>query len=173
MASVRVREVVPGAERYCASRVHDDEELPWAAVSITVENPDSGRMVGIDACDSCWAEAVARGLHLAQFDTQGQTLVLYHRTSNEAATTIARTRRFLSKEEGALPDGVYFSNRETGSYSVDYGEAVVRVEVPEVWAQLDDEFDDGEKHYRVHARDIDPAWITGVMRPLKQGETEA
>jgi hypothetical protein len=163
-----VREVVPGAERYCASRVHDDEELPWAAVSITVENPDSGRMVGIDACAPCWAEAVVRGLHVAQFNTEGKTLVLYHRTSNEAATSIAQTRRFRSREQ----DEVCFSNRESGQVS-GYGEATVRVEVPEVWARLDDEFPDGEKHYRVDARDIEPEWITGVMRPLKQGKTEA
>lgn len=159
---VRVRVSGLGGGKECESSVHDgDDERAKSDFSIGVTDPDSGKLVWIEACVPCWAEAVVTGLRAGGFSTIGKTLVLYHRTSRSAAETIGKQGRFLSRER----DEVCFSNRESGRYSVDYGEATVRVEVPEVWTTLDDEFEDGEQHYRVNARDIKPAWITGVMLP--------
>jgi hypothetical protein len=84
---------------------------------------------------------------------------LFHRTTLEAAETIGETRRFISKEH----DGsVYFSNREHGQYGVGYGRGCVRVVMPADFYQLelDDEFEDGEMHYRIGADQIEPDWIT-------------
>lgn len=77
-------------------------------------------------------------------------LALYHRTTTEAARAILATGRFESKEQGY----VFFSNRASSDYADGYGTAVVRVVVREDAAELDDEFQDGEEHYRVHSRNI-------------------
>ena len=70
---------------------------------------------------------------------------LYHRTSPEKATEIHTTGRWTSLEN---TQEAYFSNRRDGQ-AVGYGTAVVHVRVPEAWAELDDEFPDGEQHFRV------------------------
>ncbi len=72
-------------------------------------------------------------------------LDLYHRTTPEAAGAILATRRMTSAESTAE---AYFSNRESGHVD-GYGVAVVHIRVPEAMAELDDEFPDGEQHYRV------------------------
>ena len=77
---------------------------------------------------------------------------LYHRTSPEMAAEIRRTGRWLSKEN---TQEVYFSNRRDGQ-AEGYGTAVVHVRVPESLAELEDEFPDGEQHFRV---------LIGLLRP--------
>lgn len=87
-------------------------------------------------------------------------LDLYHRTSPEAADEIQRTRRMTSKEH----DGsVYFSTHQHGQ-GEGYGTAVVHVRVPEHLAELDDEFPDGEQHYRVNQRHLAPHHFVGARR---------
>lgn len=82
---------------------------------------------------------------------------LFHRTTPEQAEAIAQTGRFDSKEH----DGsVYFSDRERGEYSVDYGKGCVRVVMPATLVKPDDEFDDGERHFRARANQIRADWIT-------------
>lgn len=82
---------------------------------------------------------------------------LFHRTTAEAAETIGRERRFESKENYGY---VYFSNRAQGEYAVDYGPGCVRVVMPASLVKLDDEFADGERHFRVRANQIRADWIS-------------
>lgn len=86
-------------------------------------------------------------------------MILYHRTSDEAALQIMRTGKFTSKESGAP---VYFSSRKSG-YATDYGEVVVEVQVPDDLPVLEDEFDDGEQHFVVYADDLRREHIVGVV----------
>ena len=150
-------EAVNPAEFRCGSRSHKDTEVP-AAVRVTAPVPGKRELVSLTACHPCWAWAVVEGLGLDQFDTNPAMLTLYHRTTKVAAEAIVKTGRFNSREQGR----VYFSNRKAGDYVVDYGEAAVCIVVPQVLAQIDDQFDDGERHYWVSARNIKPEWITGV-----------
>lgn len=70
---------------------------------------------------------------------------LYHRTTTEAKAEILRTRRWVSQENNGM---VYFSNRIDGQ-AAGYGEAVIHIRIDQRYVELDDEFPDGEKHYRV------------------------
>jgi hypothetical protein len=82
-------------------------------------------------------------------------LTLFHRTTQEAAAAILRTGRFESKEN---TQDAYFSTRESGQ-SDGYGDAIVCVVVSVEVAELDDEFPDGEQHYRVSVADLSRANI--------------
>lgn len=83
-------------------------------------------------------------------------IVVYHRTTTEAATAIRETGNWLCKEN---PNYVYVSNLRQGE-AIGYGDAIVTlVGVPEHLLELDDEFPDGEIHYRIKADDIKPEWI--------------
>ncbi len=82
---------------------------------------------------------------------------LYHRTTPEAAREIAETRRFVSKEGNE----VCFSNRRNG-YASGYGTSVVVVDMPRGTYMLDDEFQTGEKHYRVLIGDLTSERIVSV-----------
>lgn len=83
-------------------------------------------------------------------------VTLYHRTSEERAGQIRAERAFTSRER---PGFVYFSDRPDGAYAAGYGSAVVAVTVPAGMALPEDEFDDGERHFRVEASKIRPEWV--------------
>jgi len=85
---------------------------------------------------------------------------LFHRTTAETAAFIGRVRRFQSKEGDKDSGPVYFSNRDQGAYAAGYGEGCVRVIMPVDNVELDDEFETGERHYRVPANKIRGEWIT-------------
>lgn len=85
---------------------------------------------------------------------------LFHRTTAEAAETIGRVRRFQSKEGNKDTGPIYFSNRDEGYYAAGYGEGCVRVVMPIHAVKLDDEFETGERHYRVPANKIRADWIS-------------
>lgn len=70
---------------------------------------------------------------------------LYHRTSPECAARIRATGVWESRENTRE---AYFSTRPDGMAD-GYGDAIVHVRVPAAWCQLDDEYPDGEQHYRV------------------------
>lgn len=70
---------------------------------------------------------------------------LYHFTSPEAAWAIVSTGKWISAENTGF---VYASTHRHGQ-ATGYGDAAVRIMVPKACAVLDDEFPDGEKHYRV------------------------
>lgn len=72
-------------------------------------------------------------------------LELYHFTSPEAAWAIVSTRKWVSAENTGF---VYASTHRHGQ-ATGYGDAAVYIMVPSNCAELDDEFPDGEKHYRV------------------------
>ena len=74
-------------------------------------------------------------------------LDLYHRTTPEAAARVYSERRMISRENTAE---TYWSNRRDGQAS-GYGQAVIHIRIPEELAELEDEFPDGEQHYRVPA----------------------
>jgi GNAT superfamily N-acetyltransferase len=90
---------------------------------------------------------------------------LYHRTSPEAAAAIMRTKRMTSKENG----DVFFSTHRDSENSEGYGSAVVHVRVPEHIAELDDEFPDGEQHYRLNNRHLKPHHFVSVRRVTASG----
>lgn len=75
----------------------------------------------------------------------GHRLDLYHRTSEDAARRILATGRFVTREN--TPEA-YVSTRIDG-HGVGYGVAVVHIRVDEDDAQLEDEFPDDERHYRI------------------------
>lgn len=78
---------------------------------------------------------------------------LYHRTSKEAADKIYKTKRFTSKINTSFGTEIYFSNKPSGAIS-GYGLSLVAVDIPEKYIHIDDEFPDGEKHYRVSSADL-------------------
>lgn len=81
-----------------------------------------------------------------------ELLDLYHRTSADAAEIIKRERRMRSLENTGE---AFFSNCLEGQ-ATGYGSGVVHVRVPEDLAELDDEFPDGELHYRVRVSRLRP-----------------
>ena len=83
-------------------------------------------------------------------------MVLFHRTTPEAARQIHAGGAWVSRENTAE---VYFSDRLNGE-AVGYGPAVVMVAIPQHLAELEDEFPDGEHHYRVRAADLRPEHVT-------------
>jgi hypothetical protein len=85
---------------------------------------------------------------------------LFHRTTAQMAEFIGRVRRFQSKEGDKDTGPVYFSNRDQGYYASGYGEGCVRVVMPTDAVELDDEFETGERHYRVAADKIRGEWIS-------------
>lgn len=76
---------------------------------------------------------------------------LYHRTSKEAAEAITATGTMITKEN--TPE-VYFSTVAEGGHGEGYGEAVIWIRVPEDAVEIDDEFPDGEQHYRVPIKEV-------------------
>lgn len=72
-------------------------------------------------------------------------VTLYHRTTKEAAQAILTAGRMTSKENTGE---AYFSTRFDG-HATGYGDTVIEVRVPQIMIELDDEFPDGEQHYRV------------------------
>jgi hypothetical protein len=82
-----------------------------------------------------------------------EPLDLYHRTTPEAASAIYHDKAMHAKD----PDGsTYWSTSRGDENTSGYGSAVVHIRVPEHFAELDDEFSDGEQHYRVNKRDLAP-----------------
>ena len=79
-------------------------------------------------------------------------LDLYHRTTPEAAAQILATGRMDSRENTRE---AYFSTRREG-HAEGYGEGVVHLRIPRYLAELEDEFPDGEQHYRVMVADLRP-----------------
>jgi 8-oxo-dGTP pyrophosphatase MutT (NUDIX family) len=78
---------------------------------------------------------------------------LYHRTTPEAAEAIYRDGHMHSKENTAE---TFWSTHPGDEHTSGYGSGVVHVRVPEHIAELDDEFPDGEQHYRVHKDSLAP-----------------
>lgn len=78
---------------------------------------------------------------------------LYHRTSKRAADKIYDTGKFTSNIDTSFGTEIYFSNKPSGAIS-GYGPSLVAVDIPEKYTHIDDEFPDGEKHYRVSAADL-------------------
>ncbi|WP_301851093.1 hypothetical protein [Rhodococcus pyridinivorans] len=77
-------------------------------------------------------------------------MLLYHRTSKLAADEIIANRSWRSREN---TQEVYFSSIPDGQ-TEGYGAVVVCVDVPESVAELEDEFPDGEQHFRVAVSDL-------------------
>lgn len=84
-------------------------------------------------------------------------MILYHRTTVEAARAIRDTGAWLSREKDSP---VYFSNRPDGQ-AEGYGDTVLAVDVPDNLPTIDDEFPDGEEHYTIPAGAIRPEYILG------------
>ena len=80
-------------------------------------------------------------------------LDLYHRTTEEAARAIIETGDIQTLEN----TGEMFGSTHIDGQAVGYGPAVVHIRVDEEHAQLDDEFPDGELHFR-----IDPRYVRVV-----------
>lgn len=70
---------------------------------------------------------------------------LYHRTSAAAAAALVAGQPWRSREN---TQEVYFSSIPNG-HTDGYGDTVVSVDVPAAHAELEDEFPDGEQHFRV------------------------
>lgn len=79
---------------------------------------------------------------------------VYHRTTAEAKAAI-EAAGCMTGADGY----VYVTNRCRGDASVDYGPAVVVLDIPKRLLELDDEFPDGEAHYRLPAREVRAAHI--------------
>lgn len=82
-------------------------------------------------------------------DDWGNLISLYHFTTPEAARAIADTGKWVSAENTGE---VYASTRKDGQ-ATGYGTAYVHVIMPKACATLDDEFPDGEQHYRFNPAD--------------------
>lgn len=97
------------------------------------------------------------------------TVVLYHRTTPEAAAAVYASGCMVSRENTRE---AYFSTRRDG-HAEGYGEGVVAVAVHRVHAELDDEFPDGERHYRVLAALINYACLVCPWCGSREGYREA
>src|SRR5690606_8094644 len=74
-------------------------------------------------------------------------MIVYHRTSPKAAKTIRESGRFVTRENTGE---IYVSDTLNGE-ARGYGDDVVTLTIPDHWAELDDEFPTGERHYRIAA----------------------
>jgi len=72
-------------------------------------------------------------------------LDLYHRTSEDAARAVLATGRFVTREN--TPEA--YASTDVDGQAAGYGPAVVHVRVDEADAELEDEFPDGEQHFRI------------------------
>lgn len=82
----------------------------------------------------------------------GEWLDLYHHTSPAAAAAIYATHAVAAREAG----GWVYASTSRGGQAAGYGPAVVHLRVPASLAVLDDEFPDGEQHYRVPGAALRP-----------------
>ena len=73
-------------------------------------------------------------------------VTVYHYTSESARAAILADQRWLSKEA----DGWVYVTSHRGGQAQGYGPAVVALAVPDDVLELDDEFPDGEQHFRIH-----------------------
>jgi hypothetical protein len=76
---------------------------------------------------------------------------LYHRTTPEALAAITESGKMVTKEN--TPE-VFFSTVSEGGQGDGYGSAVVWIRVPEDDVEIDDEFPDGEQHFRVPIKSV-------------------
>lgn len=76
---------------------------------------------------------------------------LYHRTTPEALEAITASGKMVTKEN--TPE-VFFSTVSEGGQGDGYGGAVVWIRVPEDAVEIDDEFPDGEQHFRVPIKEV-------------------
>lgn len=76
-------------------------------------------------------------------------LSLYHFTTPEAARAIAATKKWVTAEN----TGEAYASTRVEGHATGYGSARVHVLIPLACAVLDDEFPDGEKHYRFNPED--------------------
>ena len=90
-------------------------------------------------------------------------LDLYHRTSEEAARAIIQAGHFLTRENTREA----FVSTHVDGQAAGYGTAIVHVRVDEADAQLDDEFPDGEQHYRIP---LDRAEVVEAFTLTAEGE---
>ena len=84
---------------------------------------------------------------------------LYHLTSIEDARLIRKTGKIDS------PYGeVYFTSRSNSMHSTVHcgGPVIVSCEAPNKVVHLEDEFPDGEKHYRILSRDMNHVSVITV-----------
>lgn len=72
---------------------------------------------------------------------------VWHRTSPESAKSIRDSGKFTPKE-----DGIFFTDKIDGPASLGYGDDAVEFSIPEARLQIDDEFPDGERHFRFPAK---------------------
>jgi hypothetical protein len=84
-------------------------------------------------------------------------ITLYHYTTPDNARRIRESGRFVSHEgnEVCLTDTL-------GGYATGYGRAAVVLSLPQSLLTLDDEFETGERHYRVDLRRIPVSAITSI-----------
>jgi hypothetical protein len=127
--------VIKPGERYV-----DEVIPPWVLVQDDVD--DEGRPRGCPNGE--WTRFARHATHLGFPHNRDGMIDLYHRTTAEAKAEILRTKVWRTNEPGA----VYFSNRENGQ-AEGYGDTIIHIQIPRTWAELDDEFPDGEKHYKV------------------------
>ena len=70
-------------------------------------------------------------------------MIVYHRTSTENAELIIKSGIMKSCEYA-----LFFGNEKQG-YIGGYGKSVISFEIPEKLLEVDDEFETGEKHFRL------------------------
>lgn len=84
---------------------------------------------------------------------------LYHRTTRANAQQALDSRTMASLENTGE---AYFSTHPNG-YASGYGDTCVIVDVPEDLARLDDEFEDGERHYAIKTSQLTPEYFIGLL----------
>jgi fibronectin type 3 domain-containing protein len=88
-------------------------------------------------------------------------LVLYHHTSQDNVEAIRATHDWQSEIHSSQGVEVYFSNK-LKAHARGHGEEAIKIEIPEEYAILDDEFpfddefpgEEQERHYRIDAADL-------------------
>ena len=98
------------------------------------------RLAGDELLDA--EDLIAEIEDVAEISPDGY-VTLYHRTTSDNAKRILETKKMSAKE-----DGIFFSTKENGEYSLDYGDSVVKFKVPVEKLVLDDIFSD-EAHLRI------------------------
>lgn len=98
------------------------------------------RLSGDDLLDA--QDLIAEIENVAEISPNGY-VTLYHRTTEDNAKKIRESGKMSAKE-----DGIFFSTKADGDYSVDYGDGVVKLKVPVEKLVLDDIFSD-EAHLKI------------------------
>lgn len=133
--------------------------------TVDISPDDSSRAPGVDG--RVWTihpDDGSGAVRLVRQPERSPEVLVYHRTTPEAAQEILTTGIWKSEELLGGRPVVFLSNRPNG-YASGHGDALMELVLPDSILRIDDEYEDGEEHYWVNPDDI-PAGATNGLHTL-------